>query len=160
MNLDWKNTKIGDEITWRTIISGELSDAAMVSSLADMWDIFWSRIQLLNNDVDWNAINCEYWMDSGRLILFVKHKDNMERIDKGTCEVVIMPFLKQWEKLSAQHPDSGGDFDAALRRYQKQFSKLVIEAAKMSQSFGYLAKKKPVIEFWDADSLCVQSWQP
>lgn len=160
MKLNWKQANIREPITYRAAVDGQLDETAWEETAVQVWRFFTAEIAPLNDATTWEVVRCDFWMDTGRLLVFVAQADMEERIDKGVCEIVSMEFADTWNRCASAHGDSDAQFVKALlkaqRRYAAVFSRVLERLIRAGECQSLKGRE---VQFWNAGDELVASEQ-
>lgn len=148
MALVWTSPS-EDRRTFIAEIAGVFESNLSSKVFVEAWRFFLKEIVPMNRRSDWNHIHCEFWLDSGRCILFVDHCEMIGRIDRSCCQILSPDLSAIWAKCARIEGEN--DFERAVG---EEITKLIAAAlgglvVAVRDSDGLHGVE---VEFWDADS--------
>ncbi|MEM9481326.1 MAG: hypothetical protein AAGA58_16875 [Verrucomicrobiota bacterium] len=126
------------------IFTLEVAETPKVEIFKEVWNVFSNQIIELNSGINWDFIMVEFWLDSGRVIIFPSARGSFDRIEKALCQVFSEKMLSTYEELVNSGIDDN-EFDKRLRDMRDTCARYVEIAAKES------ALANLELAFWDAD---------
>ncbi|MFT3781038.1 MAG: hypothetical protein QM790_03415 [Nibricoccus sp.] len=156
MSLSWTEPSKGDRAFIAEVV-GAFSAGKASDVFRDAWRFLMTTVVPLNERADWDHIRCEFWLDSGRCVIFVAHAEKVDRIDRGCCQIVSRDLMSVWERCASRFADSDEDFSRAIVEEERKLMSFAVDAAN-AVAKEMTGLRGVDIEFWDADASLLESY--
>ncbi|MGY8769607.1 MAG: hypothetical protein ACKVH8_14415 [Pirellulales bacterium] len=134
---------------WKSLGNGFISSTIqMTSSVEDAFLDICNQIQTYiipnNSSIKWDFIKIEFWVDSGRIIIFPALKNDPSRIEKAGCHIQFEQLLYNYNLIAdSDMPDD--EFTTLILQEENSWINKFIGIAKQSQI------SETNLMFFDAD---------
>ncbi|MGN6553763.1 MAG: hypothetical protein ACTHLW_08585 [Verrucomicrobiota bacterium] len=107
---------------------GDAETATVTEALRELWRKYIEEAAPINEEIRWDHLRVEIWLDSGRIIVFPTPSPYHYRVEKAVCQMTCPDLLDSFNEMADSKID--GEFDVWHTKTMQKVANLVVEAAR------------------------------